>query len=48
MSVGSNTVMSKDSMNVLGFTFDTKLSWSNHLLNVIMKSKKALNAIKMI
>ena len=35
-------------MNVLGVTFDSKLTWSQHITNTINKANRALHAIKMI
>ena len=35
-------------MNVLGVTFDSRLTWSIHISNQINKANKALYAIKLI
>jgi hypothetical protein len=40
--------MTKKSIDVLGVLFDSKLNWSAHILNVINKANKALEAIKLI
>ena len=42
------TLTSKDHINVLGITFDSKLSWHYQTQNAINKSKMALNAIFLI
>jgi thiamine phosphate synthase YjbQ (UPF0047 family) len=39
-------VLSKDSINVLGDIFDTKLTWSHHIQSAVNKSTHALNAFK--
>ena len=39
---------SKHSMNVLRMAFNSKLNWQTHIKNIITKSIKALNAIKLI
>ena len=41
-------IVSKDSINVLGITFDSKLNWAKHVANQINKANKALHAIKLI
>ena len=41
-------IVTKNSINVLGVLFDSKLNWSAHIVNVINKANKALNAIKLI
>ena len=46
--VADNIVKSKKSVNVLGVTFDSKLTWAEHISNTISKSNKALHAIRMI
>ena len=48
VKINNTTLTSKRSMNVLGVTFDNKLNWQSHIENAITKSKKALNAIKLI
>ena len=42
------SLTSKDHINVLGITFDSKLSWHYQTQNAINKSKMALNAIFLI
>ena len=42
------TIQSKKSMNVLGVIFDSKLTWSEQTSNAILKSNKALCAIRLI
>ena len=34
------SIHSKSNMNVLGVSFDTKLNWTNHVLNAISKNQK--------
>jgi hypothetical protein len=41
-------INSTNSMNVLGITFDSKLTWAKHVAKQVAKSNKALQAIKMI
>ena len=36
--VGNNLIETKDSINVLGVTFDTKLTWSKHVRTTVSKS----------
>ena len=48
LMVNDQVITSKNSMNVLGVEFDCKLNWQTHIDNAILKSKKALNAIKII
>jgi hypothetical protein len=31
--IGESLITSKDAINVFGFLFDTKLSWSQHISN---------------
>jgi hypothetical protein len=46
--VNGNDIVTKNSINVLGVLFDSKLNWSSHIANVINKANKALNALKLI
>ena len=48
ITINNTITKSKDHMNVLGVTFDSKLNWSKHVADQISKSNKALHAIKMI
>jgi hypothetical protein len=41
-------ITSKQAMNVLGISFDSKLNWQFQIQNAITKSKKALHAIYLI
>ena len=41
-------VKSLKSMNVLGVIFDSKLTWSIHIANTIMKARKALNGLRLL
>ena len=41
-------IVTKNSINVLGVLFESKLNWSAHIVKVINKANKALNAIKLI
>ena len=43
-----STIHSKKEMNVLGVTFDSKLTWTPHIANCINKAKKALFALRLI
>ena len=46
--VNDTEISSASSMNVLGITFDSKLTWAKHVAKQVSKSNKALQAIKMI
>ena len=48
LNIFNNTIKSKDHINVLGVTFDSKLQWHYQIQNAINKSKIALNAIYLI
>ena len=48
INLNNNVIISKDSMNVLGVVFDSKLNWAKHIANQINKANKALHAIKLI
>ena len=48
IKVNNSPIKSKNSMNVLGVTFDSKLTWSEHINNCTKKAKRALHAIKLI
>jgi hypothetical protein len=46
LQVGNTKILSKKSINVLGFIFDSKLRWENHLNSAIKKANRSPNAIK--
>jgi hypothetical protein len=48
IKVGDLSIRSKKEINVLGVTFDSKLQWSNHVANAILKLTRSLNAIKLL
>ena len=48
IKVGDQSITSKKEINVLGVTFDAKLQWSNHVNNIIQRSTRSLNAIKLL
>ena len=48
LRIGENTISTKKSLNVLGVIFDSKLQWSDHVANTILKASRSLNALKMI
>ena len=48
LNINNIELTSVKSMKVLGVLFDSKLNWQSHLQLAITKSKKALQAIKMI
>ena len=48
MKVNNKTITSKDKINMLGVTCDSKLQWSNQVAQAVNKSKKALHAIRLI
>ena len=41
-------IKSEKKINVLGVLFDQKLQWSDQVAHTVLKSTKALNAIKLI
>lgn len=43
-----NKISSKNTIKILGVTFDSKLNWSTHVNESILKSKKTLQAIRLI
>jgi hypothetical protein len=44
----NSKIKSKCTMNVLGFTFDSKLQWSGQVSNTLIKANHSLCAIKLI
>ena len=48
IKLNSTVVKSSKSINVLGVIFDQKLQWAEHVAQTILKSNKALNAIRLI
>ena len=48
INLQNQMITSKKSMNVLGVEFDSKLNWSQQVTNTIVKSNKALCALKLI
>ena len=48
ININGNEIISKNSMNVLGVHFDSKLNWQTHAQIAISKARKALQAIKII
>jgi endonuclease/exonuclease/phosphatase family metal-dependent hydrolase len=48
ITLDGTRIESKSVINVLGVQFDSKLQWSQHVATSIIKSNKALNAIKII
>ena len=48
VSVCGTVVRSKKQMNVLGVIFDSKLNWDAHISHAILKSKKALYALRLL
>ena len=44
----NSIVLSKNSMNVLGVIFDSRLIWSIHLASAICKAKNALFALRLL
>ena len=44
----NSVIRSKNTMNVLGVIFDSKLQWSAQVSNSIMKANRSLSAIKLI
>ena len=48
ITINTKQISSTPTMKVLGVTFDSKLNWEKHIETAVKKSKKALQAIKMI
>ena len=48
INLGMNMITSKNVINVLGVTFDSRLQWSEHVSKTISKANRALCAIKLI
>ena len=48
IQLNNSKIKSGKTINVLGVIFDQKLQWSEHVANCILKSSKALTAIRLI
>ena len=48
INLGMSRIISRNVINVLGVTFDSKLQWSEHIYKTISKANGALNAFKLI
>ena len=48
IKLGDTQIPTKTFMNVLGVTFDSKLNWSVHIANNILKAKKSLYALRLL
>ena len=48
IKLSDDSIVSNNSINILGVLFDTKLTWSAHITKTITKAYKSLNAIKLI
>ena len=48
VNVNGTLIASSKTINVLGVIFDQKLQWSDHVAHCMLKSNKALNALKLI
>ena len=48
MNINGNLVQTKNEINFVGITFDSKLQWNTQVINTISKANKALNAISLI
>ena len=48
ITINGTEITSKNTMNVLGVNFDSKLNWQSHVQIAITKSQKALQAIRII
>jgi hypothetical protein len=48
ITFNNKNLVSKDSMNVLGVAFDSKLNWHKQIQSAITKANKSLHAIKLI
>ena len=43
MNINGDLVQTKNEMNVLGITFNSKLQWNTQVINTISKANKDLN-----
>ena len=48
LSIDNSLITSKNEINVLGITFDSKLQWSSQVPRAIRGANNALQAIKLI
>ena len=48
LTLNGKVITSKETINVLGVIFDSKLQWSQHVAKAVQKSKQALHAINLI
>jgi hypothetical protein len=48
VKIGVDLVTTTNTINILGVTFDSKMTWSQHIRNAIVKSSRALNALSII
>ena len=48
VNISGVQIHTKNSMNVLGIMFDSKLNWSVHIANCISKANKALYALRLL
>ena len=48
IKINGTQILTKNFINVLGVTFDSKLNWSVHIANCISKAKKSLYALRLL
>ena len=48
ITLNTKAIKSKSTINILGVLFDSKLTWSDHVAKTLLKTNKALCAIKLI
>ena len=48
VTINNINIETKDTMNVLGVLFDSKLQWNKHIEQTVIKTRKALQAIYLI
>ena len=48
ITLNGTQIISRDTINVLGVTFESKLQWSTQVANSIRKAKRELHALNLI
>jgi hypothetical protein len=48
LNINGVHITTKKSINILGVIFDSKLNWTEQVTSFVYKSKKSLNAIRII
>ena len=48
VTINNVAIRSKQSTNILGVQFNSKLNWEQHISNAVNKAKRTLHGIKLI